>query len=72
MEVDGEHRLCISFVFDDTATPEINTLSLPDALPIDQLRVPTNGRPRAVGEYLASMTDRYCDQQFREITESSD
>ena len=37
-----------------------------------QLRVPTNGRPRAVGEYLASMTDRYCDHQFREITESSD
>ncbi len=43
----------------------------PDLLPPRyQTRATEVGLPRAVGEYLAGMTDRYCDQQYREHFDS--
>lgn len=37
----------------------------PELLPARfQERAKTVGQPRAIGDYLAGMTDRYCDQQF--------
>jgi dGTPase len=38
----------------------------PDRLPPHfQTRAKTTGVPRAAGDYLAGMTDRFCDQQYR-------
>jgi len=40
----------------------------PERLPAHfQARAERVGLPRAVGDYLAGMTDRYCDQQYREL-----
>ena len=40
-------------------------LERPELLPTTfQLRSTVRGLPRSVGEYLAGMTDRYCDQQY--------
>ena len=36
-------------------------------LPRYQARAAEVGLPRAVGDYLAGMTDRYCDQQYRQL-----
>jgi dGTPase len=42
----------------------------PELLPAHfQLRAGTVGVPRSVGDYLAGMTDRFCDQQYRNIFE---
>jgi dGTPase len=39
----------------------------PEGLPAAfRQRAESRGLPRTVGEYLAGMTDRYCDQQFRD------
>ena len=38
----------------------------PDLLPASfQQRATRRGLPRAVGDYLAGMTDRFCDEQYR-------
>jgi dGTPase len=38
----------------------------PELLPAGfQQRAATRGLPRSVGDYLAGMTDRFCDDQFR-------
>src|SRR6476620_10050029 len=39
-----QHSLSLSFFFNDTATTEIYTLSLHDALPISRWRTPSTGR----------------------------
>jgi dGTPase len=40
-------------------------LARPELMPVRfQERAQTVGLPRAVGDYLAGMTDRYCDQQY--------
>jgi dGTPase len=40
-------------------------LDRPELLPPRfALRAGVVGLPRAIGDYLAGMTDRYCDQQF--------
>ncbi|MFP6677682.1 MAG: dNTP triphosphohydrolase [Pirellulaceae bacterium] len=61
---DAQHRLKMLFLHfcaQHRSLPERN-----------EQRVQTIGRPRAVGEYLASMTDRYCDQRFDEVTAAGD
>jgi dGTPase len=43
----------------------------PDLLPAHfQARAQQVGLPRAVGDYLAGMTDRFCDQQYRALVEA--
>ena len=40
----------------------------PEQLPAHfQARAKTVGVPRAAGDYLGGMTDRYCDRQHREL-----
>src|SRR5215204_7761529 len=43
---DAQHFICLSFFFNDTATTEIYTLSLHDALPILGAPDRCGGRPR--------------------------
>ncbi len=43
-------------------------LRQPDLLPSQfQQRAESNGLPRSIGEYLAGMTDRFCDQQYERL-----
>jgi dGTPase len=60
IRANAQHRLRTLFAYFVT-----NPLSLPRRY---KARVAAVGVHQAVGAYLASMTDRYCDQQFRAIS----
>jgi dGTPase len=57
----------------DTAQKQLEVmfrgyLADPELLPTRfQQRAQHVGLPRSVGDYLAGMTDRYCDQQFNQF-----